>query len=267
MIRAMRQMKSYVLLSAICSLLAVVGCSVKENRSECPCRLNLDLSNVCMEPSDSLLLMIDSQTEYTYSSILGKDSLRGDYVVDVPRISLRLMAWCGGEGMVSRDGLIIPIGRSCPKIYNYVADIDADAESVHDTLVMRKNHCVVDIDFKYGSGDDLTLTVLGNVCGYDVVGTPLMGEFLATAISLEDDKDALRQIVLPRQRGGELTLKVDGTEGLIKSFPLSDYIAATGYDWTSPDLNDILLTIDVVHTTVSLSVSGWDEEFFFDVVI
>lgn len=267
MFSAMRQMRLCVVMSAICSLLSV-GCSVKENRSGCPCRLMLDVTDVHVDFGDSLLLMIDSQYERVHTAMLDLESLHGEYVVDVPRISLRIMAWCGGEGMVSHDGLIIPIGSSCPKVYNYVADIDAATESVRDTMLMRKNHCVVSIDFKYGSGEDLALTVIGEVCGYDAEGVPLEGEFLAPAMRPEGEGvDAFRQIVLPRQRGGELTLKVDGTDGLIKSFPLSDYIVATGYDWTAPDLKDILLTIDVVHTTVSLSVSGWDEEFFFDVVI
>ena len=42
---------------------------------------------------------------------------------------------------------------------------------------------------------------------------------------------------------------------------------AAGYDWSAPDLPDMIVTIDYVLTNISLIVEGWEEEFFFDVVI
>lgn len=262
----MRQVKLWILISAISSLI-VVGCGVKEDRSECPCRLKLDMTHMQMDSGDSLLLMIDTESSRIYSEYIGSDSLSKDYVVDVPRVSLGLMAWCGGEGMIGREGLVIPVGRSCPRVYTYVSQVNADAESVCDTLIMRKNHCVLSIGFKYASSNDFKLTVKGNICGYDERGILLEGEFIASAVRMDSIEQDISQIILPRQNGGELYLIVDGGDELVKTFPLSDYISATGYDWTRPDLEDIRLIIDIVSTNVCLSVSGWDEEFFFDVVI
>lgn len=259
----MRRMKLYVMLSAL-FLWAGTGCGIKEDRAGCPCRLIVDMSGVSMASDDSLELVIVSDSSWIYSGKVDHASLQDDFVVEIPRMQLRLMAWCGGEGMVSQNGLAIPLGRSCPKVYTHQSEIDADAEVVYDTLLMRKNHCVVSIDFKNGSGDDMKLTVHGNVNGYDEYGSPLEGRFRADAVRAPDAE--LPQVVLPRQCGGELTLNVE-FGGRVKTFPLSKYIDASGYDWNAPDLEDLKLTIDIVHTTVSLSVSGWDEEFFFDIVI
>ena len=259
----MRRMKLYVMLSAL-FMWAGTGCGIKEDRTGCPCRLVVDMSGVSMASDDSLELMIASDSSWIYSCKVDHASLQENFVVEIPRVPLRLMAWCGGEGMVSRDGLTIPLGRSCPKVHTHLSEIDADAEVVHDTLLMRKNHCVVSVNFRYDAGEDVRLTVSGNVCGYDRYACPIEGEFLAEAVRASED--GLPQVVLPRQCGGKLSLNVD-MGGNVKTFPLSEYIDATGYDWTAPDLEDLMITIDMVRTTVSLVVSGWDEEFYFDIVI
>lgn len=262
----MRQMKFWIMLSAV-YIMAVNGCGIKEDRSECPCRLMLDMSRVHVGSGDSLELVIVADSNRVYSATVDSASYREDFVIEVPRVSLRLVAWCGGEGMTGRDGLVIPLGRSCPEVYTHMSDIDADAEIVYDTLMMKKNHCVVDLNFKNGSGEGMKLKIRGEVCGYDQYGNPIEGEFSAVAGRDGTDVGSLSRIVLPRQSGGGLVLDVEDKNGRLRSFPLSDYIEATGYDWNAPDLRDLLITIDLVHTTVSLTVAGWDEEFFFDIVI
>ncbi len=263
MIRVMRQIMSCLLIAL--GVMGMTGCSIKEDRSECPCWLNLDLSRVCLEEGDSLGVFITSETGWLYSEWMDETSLLSDYVVETPRTSLRLVSWCGGEGMISRSGLVIPLGRSCPEVYTHMSDVDATGEFAYDTLAMRKNHCVVSLAFRYETDADVKLTMRGSVCGYDRVGLPLEGDFRATAVKTSES--GLPQVILPRQCGGELFLDVEGMSGNVRTFPLSGYIEAIGYDWTAPDLDDMRITIDIVRTTITLNVLGWDEEFFFDIVI
>ena len=260
----MRLMKLFVISAAMCCA-AGIGCSIKEDRSECPCRLVLDLSRVSLCGDDSLELAVVSDAGVVCAEKVDSASLGKNVVLDVPRVSLGLMACCGGEGMTGMEGLVIPMGSSCPEIYTYVSEIEADAEVVCDTLMMRKNHCVVSIAFKYQPDDEVRLTVRGNVCGYDLAAKPVVGAFMAYAVSSSDGD--LPSVVLPRQCGGELFLDVCDSKGRSKTLILSRYIDASGYDWNAPDLKDMKITIDMVHTTISLKVTGWDEEFFFDVVI
>lgn len=262
----MRLMKLYVLLPVLC-LVTATGCNIKEDRSGCPCRLLLDVSRVHIDADDVLELTLSSDEGWICSEKVEPASLGEEFVVEIPRISLRLVAWCGGEGMISPEGLVIPLGGSCPRVYTYMSDIVADCEVVRDTLVMRKNHCVMSIGFKYDMEEDFILMVTGDVCGYDGGGAPLAGEFSAMAVPSSEDEAGFRQVVLPRQCGGELLLEMEGEDGKVRTFRLSDYIDAVGYDWNAPDLEDLKVVIDMARTTISLEVSGWDEEFFFDVVI
>lgn len=266
MFEAMRLMRLYFLL-AVLEIVAGAGCSIKENREDCPCRLTLDMGSVCVKSGDSLDLIIFSDTTIVCRMKLDSASLREDLVIEVPRRTLRLMAWCGGDGMTGRNGLVIPVGRSCPKVYTHASDVTANCEETCDTLKMHKNHCVMSIGFLYDWEGDVEFTVQGNVFGYDRFGSPLEGAFAAPAVMMPEKGEGVHQVVLPRQCGGELTLTVEGAGGKPRTFRLSNYIEAVGYDWTKTDLDDLKVTIDMVNTTVSLSVSGWDEEFFFDVVI
>ena len=64
-----------------------------------------------------------------------------------------------------------------------------------------------------------------------------------------------------------MMLEIDDGGGVIKRFALGTYIASIGYDWTAPDLRDIDIELDFAMTRISLVVSGWDNEYEFDVVI
>lgn len=252
----------YFAASLLCVFI-VDGCNIKEDRRQCPCMLGIDMSDVRIGEGDYLEMYITSMTDLLHSERLDAASLTDELLVDVPRTSLRLMAWCGGEGMTGPDGLVIPMGSQCPRVYMYVTDIDAVAEVCRDTLKMKKNHCVISFSVREDVVDVAGVAVRGSVCGYDASGDPVEGDFLSYASS----RDSFPYVVVPRQSGGEMSLEVEYGNGKVFTFPLSEYIYATGYDWDAPDLCDLIVNIDLVHTEISLEIQGWDEEFFFDVVL
>ena len=43
----------------------------------------------------------------------------------------------------------------------------------------------------------------------------------------------------------------------VRTFALGQYIAATGYDWSAPDLSDLTLTVDISVTSVTISTDTW----------
>lgn len=250
--------------SIICTLLSI-GCNIKEERTSCPSRLFLNMGDVSISSDDPLGLYVISENEIVHSEILDTLPVDDEILIDVPRMSVTLMAWNGGEGMTGTHGLVIPLGKSCPPVYMHRSFPDSEGETCRDTLSMRKNHCVLEIAFCQNDGRRYELEVRGNVSGYNSVGEPVEGPFLAEAATSADEN--CPKVILPRQRGGTIMLDVCDQDGKQRSYPLSDYIDATGYDWNAPDLADLKVTIDIVQTTVSLAVLGWDEEFFFDVVL
>lgn len=262
----MRERISLIFVAAVFFAVGA-GCSVKEDRRECPCRLVLDLREVSLQQDDCLELNITSESETVFSARLDSSSFREELVIDVPRKPLKLMAWCGDEGMTGNGGLVIPLGSQCPQVYTCQSELLTVGESFRDTLVMRKNHCVLSVLFRQDETEFVRLSLRGEVCGYDSDGIPVEGEFLASVVRDSSAVVACPQVVLPRQQGGELYLDVEDDRGKVKSFPLSDFIEATGYDWDAPDLPDLIVTVDYVLTGIFLEIQGWDEEFFFDVVI
>lgn len=243
------------------------GCNIKEDRSECPCRLVLDLGNVGLRGQDSLELYLTSTSGLVWSARLDSAAVNEGLLIEVPRTSLKLMAWCGGNGMTGLNGMVIPLGTPCSQVYMYSAELETLGDVCRDTLVMRKNHCVLTVLFRKDDNSALSLSVRGNVCGYDAFGIPVEGEFLADVVRDSVVSVGCPQVTLPRQSGGELYLDVEDDTGDVKSFPLSEYMETAGYDWYAPDLPDMMVTIDYVQTSISLEIQGWDEEFFFDIVI
>lgn len=256
---------SSVWLSAVILLAAIAGCSVKEERGACPCRLFIDMKKVDFSTVSPLSLYVVSDEGIEHETLLDADNAPGVYETFVPRTELRVVGWGGAQGYVSDQGLHIPLGYDCPPVYIHSSYVQAEGEAVCDTVSLKKNHCVLNVYFIDIEGIS-SMTVRGRVSGFDVYGNPRPGDFkVYCQIAMEDSLAA--RVCLPRQTGDPLYLDIVGIDGKVKTFPLCEYIAATGYDWSEPDLKDLSLTLNYTLTSISLDVLGWDEEFTFDVVI
>jgi hypothetical protein len=62
-------------------------------------------------------------------------------------------------------------------------------------------------------------------------------------------------------------LVVDDGSDSTRYFALGQYIVDSGYDWTSPDLGDITVTLDYALTEISIRIEGWDGVHRYEVVI
>ncbi|MBO5563244.1 MAG: hypothetical protein J5939_05990, partial [Bacteroidales bacterium] len=49
--------------------------------------------------------------------------------------------------------------------------------------------------------------------------------------------------------------------------PIGQYIRKTGYDWSSEDLEDIYLSVDLVEGRVQIGVAGWEQGEDFSIRI
>ena len=254
-----------ILLAAMVSMSVFAGCSVKEERGGCPCRLFLDMTAVDMQAMSPLSLFVSADGYLAHEAVLDAGKVPDIYEVYVSRTDLDVIGWSGGEDYITKDGLAIPLGYDCPPIFIHSSQVRAEGESVCDTVRMRKNHCAMNIRFM-NAERFAAMTVRGGVAGFDSRGKPKPGEFKAYC-KMDTLENSSAKVILPRQIGDSLHLDVEGFDGKVKTFPLHEYIAATGYDWSEPDLKDLDLNLNYTLTSVSLIVSGWDEEFTFNVVI
>ena len=52
----------------------------------------------------------------------------------------------------------------------------------------------------------------------------------------------------------------------IAELPLGEYIRATGYNWSTEDLQDIYIMIDLVVGRLVISVDGWEDGVTFNFI-
>lgn len=253
-----------VMLTISVSALYLAGCSVKEYRESCPCRLVLDLSEVDTAVVKSADLYVSVPGGYISSDVIDIEEFEKEYVLTVPRTHLSLSVSSGGGGAMSEKGLSIPFGTECPPVYMHSSVVDADCEIWHEKVRMRKNHCVIEMQVKNEESYGISLTVKGNICGYDAYGLPESGGFECSK-TIEDP--GICCIAVPRQTDDSMILEVDDGGGVRKMFALGTYIASAGYDWEASDLEDIEVVLDFAFSHVVVKVQGWEEEHIFDVVI
>lgn len=245
----------------------VVGqaCSVQEDRSPCPCVLNIGFISPDEADSRSVGFRVSSSEGFELEDTLDLDRSGYRCQVSVPRTRLHVRAWTGDDGTVSDLGLLIPLGQDCPRVYMHDSDIRTEGESYDETVILRKNHCVMTLVTEGEGRISSDLRLMGNVAGYDAAGKPVNGDFEFTM----DAEGAGHEYVavLPRQVDASLVLEVDGGKGARKTFALGQYIVASGYDWNKPDLEDVTVMLDYALTEVRLVVNGWESVYRYDIEI
>lgn len=246
-------------------MLFLVGCSVKEQRDECPCRLVLDFAQTDISSVEELRVSLADDSGLVYEKCTDVEDFFPEYVISAPREELSLMVCSDDRDCFEASrGLVIPQGKDCPRLYMYCADVDCRQETVRDTVRMNKNHCVVDIYMGYDGSFEYQLCVKGNIDGYGLDGRPRKGRF---SYSPSQGSDGGYTVSLPRQVDSSLLLEIDDGTEVLKTFALGEYIEAGGYDWNAPDLEDLTVHVNWAVTTVSITVSGWDWVYECEIVI
>lgn len=258
---AMKTMSSRVLISFI-SLIVCAGCSVKENRTLCPCLLSLDFSEVDTAVIWSADIEVAAPDGLVFNDHIDSGDFDDAYTVLVPRRELQLCLWSGRGKSTAGEGLRIPYGEQCPPVYIHSSSINADCEKLHESVRMRKNHSRVTIHtIGYMP---VKIALVGNVDGYAADGRPSLGNFRCSS---DIGADGICAMVLPRQIDNTLVMELDDGTGVLQRFALGEYIAESGFDWTAPDLEDITIELDFAVTHITLVIQGWEKEYIFDVVI
>lgn len=297
--------KFLVLLSVLQPFFTCPGCSVKEDRDLCPCTLVLEFPRedaerlqegvtVCMRGySDDGFSLCDTLLAGQPASGGASDGISYSYVVPKGDIDLAVAYSADGlAGELNSSGKWIEIdeGRPCPSIWTCCEKVSARADRVTVPVRLHKNFCRIDIQVRDVDGEEFPfkLRVRGNVNGYGLDGKPARGVFLCDAESAETESlgsgiesDGAGSgtasentgyghgyaVTVPRQTDDSLILEIVTGDGVAKSFAIGNYIASSGYDWTSADLKDICLEIDYARTVILFTIDKWTHSEQFEVVI
>ena len=251
-------MSSDRLFPILASLLLLPSCSVKENRAVCPCALALELSGLPVRP---VVLGVAGEG-YTFTEVVHADTV---LVLPVPKGELAVSAV--GSALAEGDGSVrIPEGEEAPPLYLFHADVTTAAEQVTLPMLLHKQFCTLELVFKgpAGYGPPFEVAVEGAYGGWEPDGAPAPGSFSRRHLPGTDGRAALR---LPRQGDDSLLMHIVFSDRKVRTFALGSYIAASGYDWSAPDLEDLTLHVDISLTSVTISTDLWSKTEEMDVFI
>ncbi len=249
-------------------LLLAASCSIKEDRSPCPCWLSIDL-NRCTPKSVTVAAW--GEDEIFCERVAVQDyQEEGSYEKTVPKgyVSTSVI---GGERDMQRSGarLIIPMGHDADSIYAHARSVECFGEFARDTAVLHKQFARVFMSVQIPQGHQYpyTFKACSDICGMDMRDlSPVEGDFL---LDLKLDEQNICMFCIPRQKedGGELRLLIYEEEKVIETIPLADWIDRMGYNWLKKDLEDIYIGVDYAKAEVSISIKGWDDGYSFKVEI
>lgn len=276
--------------SAVCMGIVMMilgpGCSIREDRSECPCRVTIDLSGFDRDRFSFLGVTAVSADGFCYDRLLYGNGIPEILTLNVPKGVIWLNMMTEEDNMypygflpygASHDGrpqcactvgdsgyYIIGKGEGCPPVYRHtvIAGMSGDVYPVVADL--KKNFCRITVRLISGTEQEFGLEFRGNVCGYRISGSPLEGDFIYRSDIVSGGSCTLS---VPRQSDGSLTMVVSDDDGEPREFPLGEYIIAGGYDWSAESLDDIEVVLDYVKTEIVFKVRDWEKIFQFDIVI
>ncbi|MGM9748239.1 MAG: hypothetical protein ACI3ZN_05530 [Candidatus Cryptobacteroides sp.] len=254
-------------------LMVLPGCSVKENRSGCPCVLILDLSGLDADRFPSVVLSAVSDDGILFNKSFNESEYEDCLQLTVPRMA-RAVSVTGFEsenvspqdisGREDGFGLLIPYGSDCPSVHLFAEKVDVSGETDTVKVNLHKNYCKMRIALTSESQTDFGVEIKGNYCGYGICGELIAGPFANVP---EIGPDGKRTVCLPRQGDSSLVMALEDELGTVRNFAIGEYIASTGYDWTEEDLRDIDVTIDFIRTELVISVEDWSENIIIDKVL
>lgn len=231
-------------LGGLIGLVFLLSCSVKENRTLCPCTLSVELRDI---PGTVSVQVVAGDHRATYTA--RQDTVM---VILAPKGKIRLMAVCGAR-LEPEENLEIPYGYECPPVYLYSDLVNTLCDSTRVSVQLNKHFCTLSLKFDSpkGWGEPFWAQIRGNVSGLDREGQPTEGEFSCRL-------DAGYTVRLPRQAPDEeLWLDISMPDQVVRTFALGTYMLQAGYDWTAPDLDDLPLQIQLSITELLFQTSLW----------
>ena len=226
--------------------LEVASCSlVREDRTDCPCELTVEILG---QPAYPVSLSLTGEGFREEWEIPRDTVLR----LSVPSPGVQLLALAGTSPPQGHT-IHIPEGCDCPPLYLHTEWVETVKDSARVAVHLEKHFCTLSllVEGSSGNGNPLQAGVRGCVEGLTLEGEPLKGSFTCRL----DPGDSIR---LPRQDPEEeLWLDICMPEGVVRSFALGNYMLEAGYDWTAPSLRDLSLEVKLSVTHLTFHTGRW----------
>lgn len=248
-------------------LLALTACSVKEDRQECPCWLDVDVTG-CGKITRNVTVSAWNPSQVFSEGIDVKDYPEY-YERTVPKGYVNVSVVAGRRNQeMEGESLVIPDGAECDSLWAHRSLVDCSGEFAFDTAVLHKQFATVFLkidNLEDGDSYPYELILRSRYDGLRLTDcSPHPGEWSLPLRMLPDGTFSFR---VPRQGDGSLTIDIllDGAK--IDSYPIGEHILKAGYSWLSEDLEDIWIGMDYGRSEIHITIESWEEGVSYDAVI
>jgi len=273
----MKATAKILLALALFPVMLCQSCSLKEDRTVCPCILNIDWSSVWSDERisdshhpDSVFLLIGGK--------MGSFVRMSDYPegqeVSITRSQTTVDCYLGLHQERLRNNssrLVIPFGEDGDRLFSchrYV-EPDINTEEINLTPVLSNEYTKVILEFdpeeSSVSPEDNILEVKGGTCGLDLrTGKAIKGDFLH---ELESYKDRSWCFNMPRQSGKDISIDIFSRAGqkLLFSIDLAGELDAAGYDFSAESLAPlVIIKVSSRNVPVEVRIIDWDEAVYLN---
>lgn len=257
-------MRKKILLSFIV-LAFFAGCSVKEDRTGCPCTVMIDFSGLDVSGHPYVEVAAFSDGVQAHSDTVRQEKYMDSYSFTISGDAAVLDLYHGWtEDGLDGKGFVVEPGVQFPELYLQACNLDTGGERTEVEADLHKVYCKVTLYLNTEGAYPYDLMVSGGVTGYDLSGRMVYGAF---EYSPEPDNGGVCSVCVPRQTDSTLRLAIREADNTLREFAIGEYILASGYDWSAEDLEDIDIEIDYAKTDVSFTVNGWETTVSLEVII
>lgn len=266
---AMTATRHTALLTGLCGVLLLSGCSVKEDRSECPVYVTVLTDAFAREGHSEGTVSFDAGTLLHRERVGFLSAIGRGVTHPCPRGPLRASVLSGTEGSTLDESGALRVlpGMQADLLWAWRASFTANGDEWVVEAEPHKQYCLVQFLFD-GSptapGDyPWRFRMKAGCNGTDIYTLePLAGDYVCTV-----GPNAVGRWlgVLPRQRDNDMVLEVytpwsdDPSRGEAEyTIDLGRAFAEKGYDWTAEDLEDIAVTVGFSSVGLTISVADWE---------
>ena len=291
-------MNRFLFVMWMAGMLFLSSCSIKEDRDGCPCWMTVEMPGQAGHDGEKIgqdgrfpvgagddgtvVLRLrgnsdEDAVDYEYQVTEAVRVDVGALEYEVPRGSVEVSAVAFGNEIPGRAGydgkragydgdeIRVPVGEQMDSLYGFFKMYHTRCESVLCDVELHKEFCTVSFTLgEDGYTSPYRIEVWGNGAGVSVWDLmPVLGEFRYAPMQ----KNGVYQVRVPRQVDNSLELVMLEDSEIVDRLPLGEYIVRSGYDWTSEDLADVNVALDLEMQQVMITVSGWDGVVVMDIVI
>ena len=271
------KMKVAAAIVALLAILASSGCSVKEERSECPLLVTIWPEEGCRATGSAVIWFCDG---IVLNASLQAGEFDSTVVVDFPvkRNTDRIYVW---GNLTSRTKLDLDnrkmtvSDKDCDSLYCAEAFPVPGAETFRQEMHFKRMYAKLLISVTGYETDDppVRIRVRSSTTGYladkSVIEGPSILESLPTVgtkgIAEASDTSHFTANLMRQSDMESLTMSVISRSGSETSLPLGSMMAQILEGAESEDafFKDYYILVDLEHCTVSMDVTPWESELSF----